>query len=80
MRIIKGWKRLSHEDGFLNDTSGQTVVVSRKEYSNNYNVRLFECGQTDKDEVKTISPEYATKAKANAFAVDWMQKHPNGTV
>ena len=80
MRIIKGWKRLSHEDGFLNDTSGQTVVVSRKEFSNNYHVRLFECGQTDKDEGKTISPEYATKAKAAAFAVDWMQKQPNGTV
>ena len=79
MRIIKCWKRLSHEDGFLNDSSGQTVVVSRKEYSNNYNVRLLECGQTNKDEAKTISPEYATKAKADAFALDWMQKHPNGT-
>jgi hypothetical protein len=80
MKIIKCWKRLSHEDGYLNDSTGQTVVVLRKEFSNNYHVRLFECGQTGKDEGNTISPDYPTKVKADAFAVDWMQKHPNGTV
>ena len=80
MKIIKGWKMLSHECGYLNDTSGQTVIVSKKEFSNNYHVRLFECGQAKKDEGKTISPEYATKAKADAFAEGWMIKHPNGTV
>jgi hypothetical protein len=56
------------------------VVVLQKEFSNNYHVRLFECGQTEKDDGKTISPDYASKAKADAFAEDWMQKHPNGTV
>ena len=79
MKIIKGWKMLSHDCGYLNDISGQTVVVSKKDFSNNYHVRLFECGQVKKDEGKTISPEYATKAKADAFAENWMQKHPNGT-
>ena len=64
---------LSHECGYLNDSSGQTLVVSKKEFSNNYHVRLFECGQTEKDDGKTISPDYATKAKADAFATDWMQ-------
>jgi hypothetical protein len=78
MKMIRGWKMLSHECGFLNDNSGQTLVVSKKEYSNNYHVRLFECGQTKKDEGKTISPDYETKAKADAFATDWMQKHPTG--
>ena len=84
MKIIKGWKMLSHECGYLNDSSGQTLVVSKKEFSNNYNVRLFESGQAKKeprkDEGKTISPDYATKAKADAFAEDWMLKHPNGMV
>jgi hypothetical protein len=80
MNLIKGWKRLSHEDGFLNDSSGQTVIISKKEFSNNYHVRLFEGGQTDKESGKTISPEYSTKAKADAFAEDWMLKHPNGIV
>jgi hypothetical protein len=79
MKIIKGWKKLSHECGYFNDCSGQTVLVSQKEFSRNFHVRLFECGQTEKDESKTISPEYATKAKADAFAEDWMIKHPNGT-
>ena len=80
MKIIRCWKRLSHECGYQNDTSGQIVVVLQKEFSNNYHVRLFECGQTEKDDGKTISPDYASKAKADAFAEDWMQKHPNGTV
>jgi hypothetical protein len=79
MKLIKGWKRLSHEDGFLNDTSGQTVVVLKKEFSNDYHVLLFECGKTDKEDGKTISPDYSTKPKADTFAEDWMQKHPNGT-
>ncbi len=79
MKLIKGWKRLSHECGYLNDTSGQTLMVLKKDYSQNYHVQLFECGQTDKDEGKIISPEYATKAKADTCAEDWMQKHPNGT-
>ena len=80
MKIIRCWKRLSHECGYQNDTSGQIVVVLQKEFSNNYHVRLFECGQTEKDDGKTISPDYASKVKADAFAEDWMQKHPNGTV
>jgi hypothetical protein len=77
MKIIKGWKMLSHECGYLNDATGQTLVVSKKEFSNNYHVRLFECGQAKNAEGKTISPDYATKAKADAFAEDWMLKHPN---
>ena len=80
MKIIKCWKRLSHDCGYQNDTSGQIVVVLQKEFSNNYHVRLFECGQTEKDDGKTISPDYASKAKADAFAEDWMQKHPNGSL
>lgn len=79
MKLIKGWKKLSHECGYLNDTSGQTVIVLKKDYSQNYHVQLFECRQTEKDEGKIISPEYATKSKADACAEDWMQKHPNGT-
>ena len=79
MKIIKGWKRLSHECGYQNDTSGQIVVVLQKEFSKNYHVRLFECGQTEKEDGKNISPEYTSKSKADAFAEDWMQKHPAGT-
>ncbi len=78
MKTIKGWKKLCHECGYFNDSSGQTVLVSQKEFSRNYHVRLFESGQAKKNEGKTISPEYTAKSKADAFAEDWMQKHPNG--
>ena len=80
MKIIKGWKMLSHDCGYLNDISGQTIVVSKKDFSNDYHVRLFEVGKSSKDESKTISPEYPTKSKADAFAESWMLKHPHGTV
>lgn len=78
MRIIKGWKRISNEGGYLNDCTGQTLIVSKKEFSQNYNVTLFAGQQTDKAEGKKISPDFATKVKADAFAVDWMERHPNG--
>ena len=78
MKTIKGWKRLSHDCGYQNDTSGQIVVVVQKEFSRNFHVRLFESGQSEKEDGKTISPDYASKARADAFAEDWMQKHPKG--
>jgi hypothetical protein len=80
MKIIKGWKMLSHDCGYLNDITGQTVVVSKKDFSNDYHVRVFESGQSSKEEGKTISPDYPTKSKADSFAESWMLKHPNGTV
>ena len=79
MKTIKGWKRLSHDCGYQNDTSGQIVIVVQKEFSRNFHVRLFESGQSEKEDGKTISPDYASNARANAFAEDWMQKHPKGT-
>ncbi len=79
MKIIKGWKMLSHECGYLNDTSGQTWLFRKK---NSATTIMFGCLSADKPRKrmgKTISPDYATKAKADAFAEDWMLKHPNGT-
>jgi hypothetical protein len=32
----------------------------------------------DDEEGSKISPEYATKSKAESFAMDWMNKHPRG--
>jgi hypothetical protein len=32
----------------------------------------------DSKEGRKISPEFPTEAKAEAFAMDWMSKHPNG--
>lgn len=78
MKTIKCWKRLSHDCGYQNETSEQIVVVLQKEFSRNFQVRLFEPGHTEKEEGKTISPDYASKARADSFAEDWMQKHPKG--
>jgi hypothetical protein len=78
MKIIKCWKRLTHDCGYQNDISGQIVAVLQKEFSKKYHVLLFEGGQTEKEDGKTISPEYAAKSRADAFAEEWMLKHPMG--
>jgi hypothetical protein len=80
MKLIKGWKKLKHECGFLNDCTGQTLVVCKKEFSQNYHVLLFPGRQIEKGDSKKISPDFPTETKADAFAVDWMEKHPNGLV
>ena len=80
MKIIKGWKKISNQGGYVNEETGQTLIVSKKEFSANYHVLLFAGEQTDKDEGKKISPDFSKETKAEAFALDWMGKHPNGAI
>ena len=78
IKLIKGWKKISNEGGFVNETTGQTLIISKKEFSQNYNVLLFVGEQTSKKEGRKISPDFHTEVKAETFAMDWMGKHPNG--
>ena len=79
MRTIRGWKRISHKGGFVNEITGQTLVVVKKEFAEHYHVLLFKQERTDNAKGNKISPEYTTEAKAEAFAIKWMEKNPNGT-
>jgi hypothetical protein len=78
MKTIKGWRRISNQGGYLNETTGQTLVVSKKEFSQTYHVSLYIGKQTIETDSKRVSPEFATESKAEAYALDWMEKHPNG--
>jgi len=80
LKIIKGWKKISNQGGYVNENTGQTLIVSKREFSANYHVLLFAGEQTDEAESKKISPEFSKKTKAEAFALDWMGKHPNGMI
>jgi hypothetical protein len=80
LKLIKGWKKISNEGGFVNETTGQTLIVSKKEFSENYHVLLFIGEQTDKKESKPISPDFRTETKAEDFAINWMGKHTNGMI
>ncbi len=80
MKILKGWRKISNEGGFLNETTGQTLVVAKKEFGMHYHVLLFTGERTEDIEGKKISPEFSTEAKAEAFAIDWMTKNPFGTI
>lgn len=77
MKIVKGWRRIDKERGFVNEITGQNLVVTKKQFGEHYVVMLF-LKVTDDEEGKKISPEYPTEAKADAFARDWMSKHPEG--
>jgi hypothetical protein len=78
MKIVKGWKRIDNQRGFINSTTGQNLVVTKKRYGEHYIVLLFPEMKTNDEEGKKISPEFPTEAKAEAFAMDWMSKHPKG--
>jgi hypothetical protein len=78
MKILKGWRKISHDRGFVNETTGQTVVIRKKEFSDEYLVFLFAGASGTNKEGEEISPEFPTESKAEAFAVDWMKKHTEG--
>ena len=79
MRMIEGWKRIDNERGYLNLATGQNLIVSKKQFGQHYLVLLFPEVRNGGEGTK-ISPEYATESKAEAFAFNWMKKHPKGAM
>lgn len=77
LKIVPGWRKMDNQRGFMNETTGQTLVVTKKQFGQHYVVMLFQTAEGG-EEGKTLSPEYSTEAKAEACAMDWMAKHPNG--
>jgi hypothetical protein len=68
---------MDRQRGFMNETTGQNLVVTKKEFGGDYVVLLFPRVRID-DKGETVSPEYATASKAEAYALNWMEKHPRG--
>jgi hypothetical protein len=79
MKILKGWRKIIHDRGYVNETTGQTLVIKKKEFSDQYLVFLFAGASGTKKTGEEISPEFPTETKAEAFAIDWMMKHPEGS-
>ena len=77
MKIVIGWKKIDNERGFMNETTGQTLVVTKKQFSERFVVLLFPKIKND-EEGRKISPAFETEAKATAFAMDWMSRNPKG--
>jgi hypothetical protein len=78
MRIVKGWRRIDNQRGYMNATTGQSLVVTKKQFGEHYLVMLFPMTKNDDEEARKLSPEFATESRAEAFATDWMNKHPRG--
>jgi hypothetical protein len=77
MKIVKGWRRIDNQRGHINATTGQNIIVTKKQYGEHYIVLLFPKAKND-NEGRKISPEFSTESKAESFAKDWMNKHPRG--
>jgi hypothetical protein len=77
MKIVKGWRRIDNQRGYVNETTDQNLVVTKKQYGEHYVVLLFPKVRND-DEGKIMSPEFPTESKAESHAMDWMNKHPIG--
>jgi hypothetical protein len=77
MKLVTGWKKIDNQRGFMNENTGQTLVVTKKQFGQHYVVMLFPTAEGD-GEGKTLSPEFSTESKAEACAMDWMAKHPHG--
>jgi hypothetical protein len=68
---------MDRQRGFVNETTGQNLVVTKKEFGTQYVVLLFPRVKVD-DKGEIISPAYATASKAEAYALNWMEKHSRG--
>ena len=77
MKIVKGWRKMDRRRGFVNETTGQNLVVTKREFGTEYVVLLFPRIRVD-DTGDIISPAYATASKAEAYGLNWMKKHPKG--
>jgi hypothetical protein len=77
LKIVKGWRKMDRQRGFVNETTGQNLIVTKKEFGMHYVVLLFPRVRVD-SKGETVSPEYATASKAEAYALDWMTKRPIG--
>ena len=79
MKMLRGWKRIDNERGFVNETTGQNLVVMKKPFGQHFLVFLFPSMKGKSEaEGRKLSPEFPTEAKATAFALDWMSNHPEG--
>jgi len=78
LKIVKGWRRIDNQRGYINATTGQKLIVTKTEFGLRYLVMLFPMVKNDYEKGKKISPEYASESKAEAFALNWMNTHPKG--
>jgi len=69
MKIVEGWRRINNQRGYINATTEQNLIVTKKQYGEYYIVLLFPKTKND-NEGRKISPEFPTKSKTESFAMD----------
>jgi hypothetical protein len=41
MKMVNGWRKIDRDRGYINETTGQNLVVTKKQFGVHYVVRLF---------------------------------------
>ena len=67
MKIVKGWRRIDNQRGYINATTGQNLIVTKKQYGEHYIVLLFPRAENNDDEGRKISQKFPTESKAESF-------------
>jgi hypothetical protein len=39
--MVKGWRRIDNDRGFMNETTGQNLVIEKKQFGEHHIVLLF---------------------------------------
>lgn len=78
--MVKGWKKLKKGCEYINEFTGQTLIITQKRYSNNYYALIFVAQRTEDKDGRVISPEFPSATKAETYAINLMTKHPNGII
>jgi hypothetical protein len=64
MKIVKGWRKIDNQRGYANATTGQNLIVTKKQYGEHYVVLLFPETRND-DEGRKMSPSFRPNQKRN---------------
>ena len=68
MKIVKGWRSIDNQRGYMNLTTEQNLVITKKQFGEHYLAMLFPKGKNH-DEGKKVSPAFSIKSKAESFAL-----------
>ena len=68
IKLLRGWSRIDNGRGFLNETTEQNIVVTKKPLGQHFIVLLFPAIKAKAEtEGRKVSPEFPAEAKATAL-------------
>jgi hypothetical protein len=70
MKIVKGWRKIDNQRGYVNATTGQNLIVTKKQYGEHYVVLLFPETKNDDEGRKISSVSDRIKSRIICYGLD----------